>query len=82
MIAVAVNGVPDNQRSSAIATFTMFQDLSVAVTGPVTGLIVSGAGYRTAFMSGALASLVALLLLHGNLAPRWRASESRVAMAA
>jgi MFS family permease len=81
MIAVAVNGVPDNQRSSAIATFTMFMDLSVALTGPITGLVVSGAGYRTAFLGGALASLVALLLLHGNLAPRWRATNARVAVA-
>jgi predicted MFS family arabinose efflux permease len=72
LIPVAVDGVDPQQRSSAMATFTMFLDLSVALVGPVIGLIVAGAGYRTAFFAGGLMSAVALVILHLQLAPRWR----------
>jgi MFS family permease len=82
MIAVAVHGVADNQRTSAIATFTMFMDLSVAVTGPLIGLIVSGTSYRIAFLTAVCTTVVALLVLYRNLAPRWRASTSAVVVAA
>jgi MFS family permease len=78
MIPVAVHGVAEGQRSSAMATFTMFMDLSVALTGPLIGLIVSGVGYRAAFLTTAATSMVALVMLHANLAPRWRASGQPV----
>lgn len=72
MIPVAVHGVDPGQRSSAMATFTMFMDLSVALTGPIIGLVVSGASYQVAFIVSAGMSVIALILLYGNLAPKWR----------
>lgn len=72
MIPVAVEGIEPHERSSAMATFTMLMDVSVALTGPLVGLIVSGVGYRTAFLTSGATSVVALVLLYVVLAPRWR----------
>jgi predicted MFS family arabinose efflux permease len=73
LIPVAVHGVAKAQRSSALATFTMFIDLSVALTAPIVGIIVSGVGYRAAFLATAMTTLIAFALLFGIVAPRWRA---------
>lgn len=75
LMTVAMRGVASHERSSAMATFTLFMDLSVALTGPVIGLIVAGVGYRTAFLTGGAVALVALAGLHLNLAARWRADS-------
>ncbi len=72
LIPVAVEGVPPHERSSALATFTMFMDVSVALTGPLIGLIVSGAGYRVAFSTTIGMTLVALVLVHTTMAPALR----------
>lgn len=76
LIPVAVHGVGSHERSSAMATFTMFMDLSVALTGPVIGLVVSGAGYRSAFLTSGAVAGCGLIVLYGNLAPRWRAATA------
>ncbi len=81
LIPVAVQGVPSHQRSSALATFTMFMDVSVALTGPLIGLIVGGFGYRVAFSTTAITSLIALGLLHLQMAPRWRTRTQVVVLA-
>jgi MFS family permease len=81
MIPVAVLGVPSHERSSALATFTMFMDVAVALTGPLIGLIVSGVGYRVAFSTTIVTSLIALVLVHTNMAPRWRALTQPPALA-
>jgi predicted MFS family arabinose efflux permease len=78
---VVVEGIAPNERSSAMATFTMLMDVSVALTAPLIGLIVSGVGYRTAFLTSGVTSLIGLLVLWTRLAPRWRAlTERRVAV--
>jgi MFS family permease len=71
LIPVAVHNVPPHERASALATFTMFMDASVALTGPLIGLLVSGAGYRVAFSATVVTSVVALVLVSTQLAPRW-----------
>ncbi len=78
MIPVAVLGVPAHERSSALATFTMFMDVSVALTGPLIGLIVSGTSYRVAFSTTIVTSVIALVLVHTNMAPRWRSRSQPV----
>lgn len=81
LIPVAVHRVEVHERASALATFTMFMDLSVALTGPLMGLLASGAGYRVTFLVGGACALVGLVILRGFLAPRWRAvNESPVEM--
>lgn len=72
MIPIAVHGVEPHRRSSAMATFTMFTDVSVALTGPMMGLVASGAGYRATFVVAAMLAVVALLMLQFSLAPKWR----------
>ena len=62
LVPVAVHGVEDHRRASALATFTMFLDVSVALTGPLFGLIASGIGYRAVFVAGAFTSLIALVM--------------------
>lgn len=76
LIPVAVHGVDPHERASAMATFTMFMDLSVALTAPVFGLIAGGAGYRLTFLTGGVAAAIAVVLLYTVLAPRWRAATA------
>lgn len=81
LIPVVVEGIAPNERSSAMATFTMLMDVSVALTAPLIGLIVSGVGYRTAFLTSGVTSLIGLVVLWSRLAPRWRAlTEHRLAV--
>lgn len=74
-IPLAVAGVPDHERGSAMATFTGFYDIANALVGPVLGLIVAGVGYRAAFGFSAAMAAAALLMLVLLLAPRWRAAQ-------
>jgi MFS family permease len=77
MIPVAVLGVPAHERSSALATFTMFMDVAVALTGPMVGLIAGGMGYRVAFSTTIVTSLIALVLVYTTMAPAWRSASQR-----
>lgn len=77
LIPVVVEGIEPNERSSAMATFTMLMDVSVALTAPLIGLIVSGVGYRTAFLTSGATSLIGLVVLWTRLAPRWRTLVER-----
>jgi MFS family permease len=72
LIPAAVHGVPPAERASALATFTMFMDVSVALTGPVFGLVAGRAGYRTTFLTSGVCAAAALVVLRRTLAPRWR----------
>lgn len=71
-MSIAVGRVPDEQRGSAMATFTGFFDIANALVGPTVGIIVSMSDYRAAFALTGLLSLLALVLLRINVAPRER----------
>lgn len=43
---VAVKAVPQQNQGAALATYTVFMDLSLGVTGPLAGLVMSWAAYR------------------------------------
>jgi len=73
-IAIAVEGVSDRERGSAMATFTAFYDVAAAIVGPTLGLIVANAGYRPAFLLTAVMALAGLVVLQRVLAPRYLAS--------
>ncbi len=79
MVPAAVDGVPVNRRASAMATFSMFLDVAAAMTGPLFGLIVSGAGYRSAYLSALGTTLLAWIVLRTFLAPQWNARREREA---
>jgi predicted MFS family arabinose efflux permease len=73
LIPVAVHGVAPHERAAAMSTFTMFMDLSSALTGPLFGVIASGVGYRATFLTTGVCAVAAAVVLHRSLAPRWRA---------
>jgi MFS family permease len=73
MVPAAVEGVPVNRRSSAMATFSMFIDVASAMTGPLFGLVISGGGYRAAYLSALGTTLLAWVVLQFVLAPQWYA---------
>jgi MFS family permease len=81
LIQAAVRDVAPNERASAMATFTMFMDLSVVLTGPLLGWIASESGYRSTFLVGGGFSMVGIVIIFTMLAPQWRASQNAQAIA-
>lgn len=59
---VAVKAVPQQNQGSALATYTVFMDLSLGVTGPLAGLVMSWAGVPVIYLAAAGLVAVALLL--------------------
>lgn len=64
LMAAAVNSAPDNERSSAVATFTMFFEVATALGGAVLGIVAALTSYSGAFAVAALFSLSGLAYLH------------------
>lgn len=58
----AVNLVPASSRGAAVGAYSLFVDLSLAITGPVAGAIASGFGFASIFLVAALASLAGVIL--------------------
>ncbi|WP_312689786.1 MFS transporter [Kosakonia sp.] len=59
---VAVKAVPQQNQGSALATYTVFMDLSLGVTGPLAGLLMAWSGVSTIYLAAAGLVAVALLL--------------------
>ncbi|MGF6437673.1 MFS transporter [Kosakonia sp. 1610] len=59
---VAVKAVPRHNQGSALATYTVFMDLSLGVTGPLAGLLMAWAGVSSIYLAAAGLVAVALLL--------------------
>lgn len=75
----AVNGVPENRRASALATFTLFIDLGSAFGAPAFGVISSATSYGSAFAVGAAVCLASLAYLRLVLAPHLRGQTPALA---
>ena len=58
---VAVKVVPQQNQGSALATYTAFMDLSLGITGPIAGFIMSFAGVPLVYFLTALLVCLALL---------------------
>lgn len=56
----AVKKVPPQNQGSALATYTAFMDLSLGITGPIAGFIMSFAGVPLVYLLTALLVCVAL----------------------
>jgi MFS family permease len=72
LLLLALTGVADSERASVVGTFSSFFDLSQAVGAFVCGAVVALSGDRGAFATGAVLSLVALVLLRSGIDPRTR----------
>lgn len=57
---VAVKVVPQQNQGSALATYTAFMDLSLGITGPIAGFIMSYAGVSLVYFLTALLVCLAL----------------------
>ncbi|MCT4703394.1 MFS transporter [Enterobacteriaceae bacterium H20N1] len=59
---VAVKVVPQQNQGSALATYTVFMDLSLGITGPLAGLLMAYAGVPVIYLAAAVLVFIALLL--------------------
>ncbi len=57
---VALNGVPESERASAVGTISIFFDLSQGLGAVVVGGVAAIAGVPGAFAAGGVAALVGL----------------------
>lgn len=66
LVGAAVAGVPFNERASAMATFTLFIDMSSAFGVVIFGAIAAGSSYSTAFVAGGLSTATAAVILRSS----------------
>lgn len=59
---VAVKAVPPQNQGAALATYTVFMDMSLGVTGPLAGLVMTWAGVPVIYLAAAGLVTMALLL--------------------
>lgn len=78
LMAAAVNAAPESERSSVVATFTMFFEVASALGGTVLGIAASLSSYPGAFVTAACFSLVAVMMLHLFLRPRLAVGSGHV----
>jgi MFS family permease len=82
VMILALTGVPDRERGSAVGTVSSFFDASQGLGAVILGAVAAIAGYRGAFLAGAVAGLVGLVLLRGGIDPRVRAPVDHAAATA
>jgi MFS family permease len=63
MLTLALTGLADNERGSAVGTVSSFFDLSQGVGALALGVVAALTGYRGAFAAGALLGVAALVVL-------------------
>ncbi|WBM70774.1 MFS transporter [Buttiauxella sp. WJP83] len=59
---VAVKRVPQQNQGSALATYTVFMDLSLGITGPLAGFMMAYAGVSMIYLAAAALVFIALLM--------------------
>lgn len=62
---VAVKAVPEHNQGAALATYTVFMDMSLGITGPLAGLLLARADVSSIYLAAAGMAAVALLLAWG-----------------
>jgi MFS family permease len=63
LLMLALAGLPVRERGSAVGTYSAFFDLSQGLGAVILGGVVALSGYRSAFLTGGLVALGALVLL-------------------
>lgn len=59
---VAVQAVSPQNQGSALATYTIFLDLSLGIVGPVAGVLMASTGIASIYLAAALLGLCGLAL--------------------
>ncbi|MGD9797280.1 MAG: MFS transporter, partial [Acidimicrobiia bacterium] len=67
LFSLVIGATPDNERTAAVATFTLFFDLSQGLGLPLLGLVAALGGERAAFGAGAVVEVAGVLLLRAVL---------------
>jgi MFS family permease len=80
LMRLVVDATPASERSSAVATFSIFFDLSQGLGAPALGVVVALASEPAAFAVGAALQMAALALLRARVAAR--AEEAAATLAA
>jgi MFS family permease len=65
LMALVVSRASASERSSAVATFTSFFDVSTGFGGLSIGGVAAAGGYRSTFATAAVAAIVGLVVLRG-----------------
>lgn len=73
--AEAIKAVRTNDRGSAIGGFSAFIDLSLGVTGPLMGVLLTFGGFATIYSVGAICALSALGLTLTIRSPKAQISD-------
>ena len=66
MLTLALTGLSSTERGSAVGTVSSFFDLSQGVGALILGVVAAVAGYRGAFVAGAVLAVAALVLLRSG----------------
>jgi len=72
MLTLALTGLGDTERGSAVGTVSSFFDASQGLGALVLGVVAALGGYRGAFAAGAVLAVAALVLLRSGIDPRAR----------
>jgi len=78
MLIAAIDDVPENERSSAIGTFTLFFDLAGGIGGLALGLAKASGGNQAPFFVAAVSAFAGLVLLRTWVARILAAKTSEV----
>jgi MFS family permease len=78
LMLLALTAVPDHERGSVVGTFSSFFDLSQGLGALILGIVAAASGYRGAFVGGAVAAVIGVVLLQlgVGLKARRRVEES------
>ena len=67
MLTLALTGVPERERGSAVGTISSFFDLSQGLGAVILGAAVALAGYRGAFVGAAAMAVLGVVLLRSGI---------------
>lgn len=82
MLTLALTGVPERERGSAVGTISSFFDLSQGLGAAILGAAVAVAGYRGAFVGAAAMAVLGVVLLRSGIDRRTAAPVDHTAAAA
>jgi MFS family permease len=80
LAVAAVQPVPEHERSAALATFTMFIDIAVGISGFALGWVAGLTSYAGAFITGGSIALVGSAAAMFYFRPIWNRQQRRLAL--